>query len=530
MSFNSRLQSVLKLKTVAIIASVVTLIITVSLVIIVNNIQNYNQKIVLESAASRQADLLRDQVNSDINFIGSVANFFQSSLPSNWDHFECFAKEVVGSSKSLISLEWLNRVTPGNIENYIKNQKITYPDFDIYTIENMRKYHFKGGFGNDNAIYVVSDIYPLSKSNLETIGYYSVSDREQSFINNIKKTKQPNVSDRVTLLSDTFELMKSNTAKHVKTKTGSLKKNKRGLLIYYPVFDADGKKMIGIVIGVVDLTVYMNSVIHRSLNGISSEIKIVDTDKGADDSPLMYKSINWDKTQGTALVRKVILPNRTWLVEFKPLHVKEVQDTLGLIGILISGIVISILVFYIVSFQSGENERIETQLKIKTKELQFLVGRDALTKLRNRRSFNKHIDTMISTKTPFTLISMDIDKFKSINDDFGHMVGDQALIHVAEIVPTLLTTMDKFYRLGGDEFSIITTQTNSQILENLLSAICRKVNHTIIQYKNDEIYCSLSIGAAICHENDDIESLMTRTDSALYESKNKGKNCFTLLE
>ncbi|WP_061013744.1 sensor domain-containing diguanylate cyclase [Photobacterium leiognathi] len=530
MSFDSYQRKTIKTKRIPLLASVIVLCLTLSLVVVINRIQNNNHHAVLESAASRQADLLRDQINSDIDFIGSAANFFQSSAPSNWINFDRFAKEVVRSSNSLMSLQWLEKVTSKNYKQYVLKQKYSYPDFRVYTLNDDKEYPFNGEFKGSSALYVVSDIYPISRHNLDILGFYSDSTRTQSFIHNIKTTKQPNVSDSVTILADTLESIKVNgTSLYKVTRVTHANKEKRGLLIFYPVFTNDGKVMKGVVVGVVDLTVYMNSIIHRSLNGIYSQIKIIDTGIGSTDSPVMYKSKNWDTTDGTTLVRKVTLPNRVWLVEFKQSNAKREQDLWVLIGITLAGVIIALLVYYIVSFQRGEKERIEAQLKIKTKELQFLVNRDVLTKLRNRRSFNQYIDELVASKQAFTLIGIDVDKFKSINDEFGHVFGDQALIHVAQIVPTLLQPEDKFYRLGGDEFCIITKQTDSGYLEAILSAMCLKVNQTILQYKGNKTYCSLSIGAAILREDDDVESIMTRTDSALYKSKKKGRNCFSIL-
>lgn len=505
----------------------IVLVLTVMLVGVINQIQNHNQQAVLESAASRQADLLRDQVNSDIDFIGSAANFFQSSSPSNWINFDRFAKEVVGSSKSLISLQWLEKVTPENITNFTKAQKYASSDFNIYTITKNKKLKINGHFSGMSVIYVVSDIYPISKHNLDVLGYYSISERTQFFFDNIRTTKQPNVSDSVAILSDTLASIKYNDInKKARRDDVHPQKEKRGLLIYYPVFNRNNNEMIGVVVGVVDLSVYMNSIIQHSLNGIHSQIKIIDTGIGSKDFPIMYKSKGWDLATGMTFTRKVTLPNRVWLVEFKQSNDKKEQDLWVLIGIACAGVIIAILVYFIVAFQRGEKERIEAQLKIKTKELQFLVNRDVLTKLRNRRSFNKYIDAMFTKKKVFTLISIDIDKFKSINDNYGHVFGDQALIHVATIVQGLLAKEDRLFRLGGDEFSIITQKIDVNELDQMLFKVCHTVNNTILQYKDNEIYCSLSIGAAISHDNDDVETLMTRTDHALYESKNKGRNCF----
>ncbi|GAD29292.1 sensor domain-containing diguanylate cyclase [Photobacterium leiognathi] len=511
------------------IASIIVLCMTILLLVVINKIQDNNYQVVLESAASRQADLLREKINSDIDFIGSTANFFQSSTRSNWVNFHLFAREVVKNSESLMSLQWLEEVTPNNIDNYIENQRNSYPDFEIYTISDHKVYTFNGKFDGLKSIFVVSEIYPTANNNLDILGFYSESPRTQSFIHNISDSRQPNVSDSVSILSDTLELIKFNRQKKSIITQDAIKREKRGLLIYYPVFQNDTKHMEGIVVGVVDLTVYMKSIIHRSLNGIYSQIKIIDTGLGANSHPVMYQSPGWDSEKGEVLVRKVKLPNRTWIVQFKQSNSKKAQDVWVLLGVSVAGLIIAILVYYIATFQRDEKARIEAKLKIKTKELQFLVNRDTLTKLRNRRSFNYHIKGMIVAHKTFTLIGIDIDKFKVINDQFGHVFGDQALIHVAKIISSKLSRSDKLFRLGGDEFSIITQQTDPEKLDKLLSEMCLVVNNTLLHYKGNEVYCSLSVGAAIFHQSDDVETLMTRADNALYESKKKGRNCFSIL-
>lgn len=154
---------------------------------------------------------------------------------------------------------------------------------------------------------------------------------------------------------------------------------------------------------------------------------------------------------------------------------------------------------------------------------------DALTGLANRRTFDLELSRRLAQRqrqgTPFCLLIIDIDNFKSFNDEFGHLLGDAILKKLAGILQTTARQMDVVARLGGDEFAVLlpdnTLDTASQGAERIRSAI----SDSPIRYEGHEHMLTVSIGLAEAQFDDDLVSLFKRSDSALYSAKEAGRNC-----
>ncbi len=164
---------------------------------------------------------------------------------------------------------------------------------------------------------------------------------------------------------------------------------------------------------------------------------------------------------------------------------------------------------------------------------QELANTDALTGVYNRRFLHdfaeQYIQIVKREKTPFTLLLMDIDKFKNINDTLGHSVGDDVLKKLVEVVKTIVRKNDVIVRLGGDEFVIVLPNT---VVEN-----AKEVAHKIIDTFNDmlktksyEYPFTVSIGIAKYEYDKDnhIEDLLVKADKALYQAKKNGRNGVSL--
>jgi diguanylate cyclase (GGDEF)-like protein len=162
--------------------------------------------------------------------------------------------------------------------------------------------------------------------------------------------------------------------------------------------------------------------------------------------------------------------------------------------------------------------------------LTFLALHDSLTKLPNRALFQDKIKSnILKVKSKrvngTTVLYMDLDLFKDINDTYGHKIGDKILIESTEIIKKCLRETDTLSRLGGDEFAIL--------LEGNMEERCalRVANNIIEEFKKPisiesfSIKMSVSIGIAIDEiGNETAESLMTKADSAMYQSKLKGRS------
>ncbi|WP_339725573.1 sensor domain-containing diguanylate cyclase [uncultured Paraglaciecola sp.] len=163
-------------------------------------------------------------------------------------------------------------------------------------------------------------------------------------------------------------------------------------------------------------------------------------------------------------------------------------------------------------------------------DLQFLAQHDTLTKLSNRSLFNDKADHALNkcrrqSNKNMALLFLDLDKFKHINDTYGHHIGDLLLVEVANLIKTCIRETDTLSRLGGDEFAVL--------LEDIISVECaKKIANKIIKaiqvpfiLDDIQINTSISIGIAFQnHPENTVESLMISADKAMYQAKQQGRN------
>jgi diguanylate cyclase (GGDEF)-like protein/PAS domain S-box-containing protein len=162
----------------------------------------------------------------------------------------------------------------------------------------------------------------------------------------------------------------------------------------------------------------------------------------------------------------------------------------------------------------------------------FLAHHDPLTSLPNRSHFNARIDQEIAALTPgrsLAVLCLDLDRFKEINDLFGHSAGDQALQTVASRITAVLGERQMMARLGGDEFAILMPDVAnpaaaSRLAETILEALRASDD-------SPEAHVSTSIGIALCPEDaTDRQVLLTHADTALYRAKTEGRNTYRFFE
>jgi diguanylate cyclase (GGDEF)-like protein len=165
---------------------------------------------------------------------------------------------------------------------------------------------------------------------------------------------------------------------------------------------------------------------------------------------------------------------------------------------------------------------------------------DQLTGLFNRREMDrildKEMDRFKRYKHPFSLIMIDIDYFKSVNDQYGHPIGDQVLRWLADIMERRVRKTDRCIRYGGEEFAIIlpeTTKENALIVAEWLRTKIAKTPYWV-KYPDGtqiDILITISLGIAEAPENAvDIENLLQAADQALYQAKKNGRNQVVISE
>jgi diguanylate cyclase (GGDEF)-like protein len=167
------------------------------------------------------------------------------------------------------------------------------------------------------------------------------------------------------------------------------------------------------------------------------------------------------------------------------------------------------------------------------KELELLASTDSLTKLYNRRYFTQaslHILNLCKReKKQLSLLIIDIDKFKFINDNHGHKIGDNVIIHMANILLNDTRQSDISCRFGGEEFVVLLPNTPLEDGVILANKLRKKVESSILKTDNGDLKYTISLGVSSVdiEIDDDIEEALKKADKALYTSKNLGRNRVT---
>lgn len=156
--------------------------------------------------------------------------------------------------------------------------------------------------------------------------------------------------------------------------------------------------------------------------------------------------------------------------------------------------------------------------------MQLKVSTDSLTDLNNRTAFENYInERVLHLDNRFALMMCDVDKFKTINDNLGHIVGDIVLKRMASILKSVCAESKQplfLCRYGGDEFVICSTEASLEEIEQIKASIDRRLEALNKEYPS-EILLGMSIGCAegICRNARDIEALIGRADELMYEQK-----------
>lgn len=160
--------------------------------------------------------------------------------------------------------------------------------------------------------------------------------------------------------------------------------------------------------------------------------------------------------------------------------------------------------------------------------LRKLATEDALTGLSNRRVFFETLEKTIhqcrNSGHMFSILQMDLDYFKNINDEFGHLAGDEVLKTLAAAMKDNIRPEDLLARTGGEEFMVLLPETKSKTAIEIAERIRNAVDQQIFYFQGKTIHCTVSIGVASYHGNESIEDIYARVDKLLYRSKEEGRN------
>ena len=155
--------------------------------------------------------------------------------------------------------------------------------------------------------------------------------------------------------------------------------------------------------------------------------------------------------------------------------------------------------------------------------LEELAVQDPLTKLYNRRYFTNKLETARSLRYqhPLSLLIVDVDDFKQINDNDGHLVGDEVLVEIAHLITQQMRADDVVCRYGGDEFVILLVEACAEQSKEIAGRICESIEHCSFSRANTKV--TVSIGYAQ-YVGQPLGDFMQQADQMMYMSKKRGKN------
>lgn len=204
------------------------------------------------------------------------------------------------------------------------------------------------------------------------------------------------------------------------------------------------------------------------------------------------------------------------------------------IGGLSKGIIIfinsSCAFFMSINFLNDLINKIYTDngvLENKNLDLENNANTDALTGLRNRRTINSYIEKFISTakldRKFFSVLMLDIDNFKKVNDTYGHDCGDQVLKNIANVITNEIRPDDVVFRWGGEEILVIVN-AGHDIAKSVAERCRRAIEESTVEYEDTVISVTVTIGGCAYYQNATYDDLINIADKNLYTGKQSGKN------
>ena len=174
---------------------------------------------------------------------------------------------------------------------------------------------------------------------------------------------------------------------------------------------------------------------------------------------------------------------------------------------------------------------LESDLQNSVESLTELSLTDELTKIANRRALVDSVEMELSrcrrTGASMSMLVLDLDYFKVVNDQYGHPAGDAALIHVTEIFSQSLRQYDILGRIGGEEFAVFLSNTTIEKSMEIAERIRTMVESSSFSYEGHDIPLTVSIGQTTLGCNTVFDELYSQADQALYSSKTTGRNKVT---
>ena len=255
--------------------------------------------------------------------------------------------------------------------------------------------------------------------------------------------------------------------------------------------------------------------------------------------PARFYMLGWSVLLGAMIIQALVM------LEFIPMSLvifEEIPSYSAMFEALILSLALADKISLIIKenqkTQDELNETLERKVLERTKqlediqvELQHLANTDRLTQIPNRVRLDHVLETEYGRATnegvPFSVILIDLDYFKDVNDTFGHQMGDYVLLEAANLFQTSIRDSDTVGRWGGEEFLVIAPNTTlEEALQHAEILREKLADHHFLEVGMK----TASLGVASFVPGDSLNSLISRSDNALYKAKESGRNCVEFIE
>jgi len=178
----------------------------------------------------------------------------------------------------------------------------------------------------------------------------------------------------------------------------------------------------------------------------------------------------------------------------------------------------------------GLSESLQSQARLRFATLMASSTTDPLTGVGNRRVLDAEIERRIAQLrrqgAKVSLLMIDVDHFKRLNDTSGHLAGDAVLRNLAKLLDSTLRDMDLLTRYGGEEFVAVLPGTDLHHARLAAERVRSAIEQSHVNFGGQELRITISVGVTEASPHDTPDSFLGRADKALYEAKNSGRNCF----
>lgn len=494
--------------------------------LVIYNIENKAIYVEFQKDVDERADSIYRETVINFEALRSLAILFNSNnnIPL-YSKFSYEAQKIISRHKDIQALEWIPRIPHEKRNQYVKNIQDVFPDY-IITERKKQKIMIKAKQRKE--YFPVYYIEPFVGNEL-ALGFDLASNKKRLLsLHESRDSAMPKASASITLVQG--------------------KAKRKAFLAFLPIYKGKPisqkkrqENLLGFILGVYVIEdIFISSSLNKIVEGI--EMKLFDITIASKVDLLYAYNQNTISDVNKQIIYKKDLPDiwgKKWSLHASPTqsYISQRRSYLPILLVSFGLISTAFFAFYFRNIVK-RTEIIQTMVIEKTndlieanKKLQLISRTDGLTQLYNRAYMDEVLKNeylrSIRNKSSLSFIIIDIDYFKLYNDTYGHLQGDECLRQVSLCLQNIIKRPSDFLaRYGGEEFVLILPETKDALI--IANKCKEEIENLQIKHESSKILnvVSISVGLYTCFPTNinEITSIISRADEALYKAKECGRN------